>query len=417
LKSILVTTTAIIGVSAAAQAADLPARMAAPAPVLVSTVPVFTWTGFYGGVSAGWARKNTGDRIRGASSGPYYRGARLDPFLPIAGGAIAPIDNASYCCNAERNAARDALRADTEAYAAPQNRDLVGASNFALGDGRRKNGFEAGVQLGYNIQVGSLVFGVEGDFNWLGGRRGHSSSNTGDFHFSGEYFPNANSLTFYDNFSGGGLINNMAGVGAPSGPAGTSYSATVSSSGGRSQWMSTLRGRAGFAFDRFMVYGTGGLAFQAAGRSSSSTMLNRTDCRPEMNFIDARGAVVDTVAAQCVTTTNSYSVSSTGRNKVGWAAGLGFEWALMNNVSLGVEYLHVNFGENRTDYIDPVATAAGDTRRTRVLVRREGGVVGPDAAPAGVIRSAWSKDSHDLVRVKLNYRFGGTSAAPALAAY
>jgi outer membrane immunogenic protein len=51
MKKILLSSVALLGLTAGAMAADLPSR-AAPAPVFAA-VPVFTWTGFYVGVNAG----------------------------------------------------------------------------------------------------------------------------------------------------------------------------------------------------------------------------------------------------------------------------------------------------------------------------------------------------------------------------
>lgn len=76
-----------------------------------------------------------------------------------------------------------------------------------------------------------------------------------------------------------------------------------------SKWTGALRGRVGYAFDRFLVYGAGGLAF--ADRE-----------------LKARGAVGgsdDTVA-------------------VGWTIGGGVEAALSDNVTARVEYRYSDFG-------------------------------------------------------------------------
>ncbi|MDP2358266.1 MAG: hypothetical protein Q8M31_19695 [Beijerinckiaceae bacterium] len=83
-------------------------------------------------------------------------------------------------------------------------------------------------------------------------------------------------------------------------------------------------------------------------------------------------------------------------------------------MSLGFEWVHADFGKSRTDFIDPVLTPAGDTRGTRTPVNRAGVVLAANdvgAAPAGVIRSVSHRDSHDLFRVKLNYRFGGPAVS------
>jgi outer membrane immunogenic protein len=53
MKKLLLCSAAALGFAGAASAADLPPRVAPP-PVY-TPVPVFTWTGFYVGVNAGYA--------------------------------------------------------------------------------------------------------------------------------------------------------------------------------------------------------------------------------------------------------------------------------------------------------------------------------------------------------------------------
>jgi outer membrane immunogenic protein len=78
-------------------------------------------------------------------------------------------------------------------------------------------------------------------------------------------------------------------------------------------WFGTARLRAGFAWDRALFYATGGVAF---------------------------GEVENTVA---LGSDDSVSGSDTS---VGWTAGLGMEYAITDNWSAKVEYLHVDLGEN-----------------------------------------------------------------------
>jgi outer membrane immunogenic protein len=98
----------------AAQAADLPTRKEAPAPVFVP--PPFTWTGFYVGLNAGGLAPSGG---RSASL--------FDPAAGTDGGFL--------------------------------NADFPG------GLGSQSVGFIGGGQAGYNWQTGAFVLGVETDFD------------------------------------------------------------------------------------------------------------------------------------------------------------------------------------------------------------------------------------------------------------
>jgi outer membrane immunogenic protein len=109
MKKILLSSVAFLGLTAGAMAADLPSR-AAPAPVFAA-VPIFTWTGFYVGVNAG------------------------------------------YGFNAN-------------------NKDIV-VPGFGVISSNNDGGFVGGGQVGYNYQFGSFVAGVEADLQFadIGGGR------------------------------------------------------------------------------------------------------------------------------------------------------------------------------------------------------------------------------------------------------
>src|SRR3712207_5390474 len=174
MKKILLASVALFGFAGAASAADLPVRSAPPAPI-VAAAPIFTWTGFYVGVNAGYGWSN-------------------DDF--------------------------DAV-------------DLADDDN----DG----GFVGGAQVGYNYQIGSFVVGLEGDIQYADFGR--------EFTYLGNDFES-------------------------------------------SDWFGTVRARAGVAFDRALVYATGGFAFAD----------------------DANG----------------------------WTVGGGVEYAFTNNLSAKIEGLYVN---------------------------------------------------------------------------
>jgi len=134
-----------------------------------------------------------------------------------------------------------------------------GTSNLDSAGSFNVSGAVAGGTAGFNWQMGHAVLGLEGDVDW----------------------------------------SNLKGTTTSAVcPAGCTTS---------NDWLATVRGRAGYAFDRFMPYVTGGLA---VGDIKASTP----------GFAGA-------------TQTNA-----------GWTAGGGVELALTNNWTAKAEYLHVDLG-------------------------------------------------------------------------
>jgi len=113
MKKILLSATALLGLTAGAMAADLPSRVA-PAPI-IAPVPVFTWTGFYAGVQAGYAWGEDETRL-------FFGGVPFD-VVPLIGAAGTDYD---------------------------------------------VEGFVGGAHAGFNYQFGSIVVGVEGDIEAAG---------------------------------------------------------------------------------------------------------------------------------------------------------------------------------------------------------------------------------------------------------
>jgi len=118
-----------------------------------------------------------------------------------------------------------------------------------------------GGTLGYNYQVGQAVFGVEGDIDWSG-------------------------------IQGSALCTG-----------------TICET--RNNWLSTVRGRLGYSFDRFMPYITGGLA---------------------VGDIE----------------TNVAGIGSGRDTKAGWTVGGGLEAVLDGPWTAKVEYLYVDLGRGGT---------------------------------------------------------------------
>ena len=132
MKKVLLSSVALLGLTAGAMAADLPSRRA-PAPYVA--VPVFTWTGFYAGVNAGY--------------GFGVGNSNNNSFTVVNPGTVTP----------------NAFPAGTVV--------TTGGGNNGNSDG-----FVGGGQIGYNYQIGNFVIGIEADAQYadLGGRRNNGTT-------------------------------------------------------------------------------------------------------------------------------------------------------------------------------------------------------------------------------------------------
>ncbi len=154
------------------------------------------------------------------------------------------------------------------------------------------SGVIGGLEAGYNWQISQVVLGIEGDISWSS-------------------------------------LRGSAGV------PGATLTSSLNSLG-------TIRGRLGWAFDRVLVYGTGGVAFA--------------------NLKDQLVDIFPFTAAP-----------SSGLT--GWTAGAGVEYALTDHWTAKAEYLHVGFAQ-RSASVTPLATYTFDY-----------------------------KDKLDIGRVGINYKF------------
>ena len=130
-------------------------------------------------------------------------------------------------------------------------------------------------------------------------------------------------------------------------------------------WLSTVRGRLGVAMDRWLIYGTGGVAF-SDGEYRNHDFCN-TLPRCGGGLLDAKGDM-DT----------------------GWTVGGGAEFAWMANWTAKAEYLFVRFDGEKYS-----GTATYPAPRDPVDFKFS-------ASPA----------EFNIVRVGLNYKFGGRYEAP-----
>lgn len=200
-------------------------------------------------------------------------------------------------------------------------------------------GWLGGIQAGYDWQLASrLVLGFEADFN-------------------------------------GADIKGAAS--APSIIAYGTQTASLSSSQ-RIGWFGTVRARAGvLPTSGTLLYATGGLAYGKVDDSAALSLPSgQSNSSANFGYGYACGPVYG-LGASCFG-------GATSRVAAGWAAGAGGEQRITQNVSLTLEYLHVDLGH-------------GSYRMTGSL---------PSGAPfTPSVLNAGSNAAFDLVHAGLNYRF------------
>ena len=170
----------------------------------------------------------------------------------------------------------------TIAYATPGG--LSGDTSF----GNDAQGVIGGAHAGYNTQIDTFVIGVEGTVD-----------------------PTT-------------LYRNVLAL-PPSAETNLGIGNTVNGSV-QSTIQGSIRARAGYAFDRLLLYGTGGAAF---GAFKSYFQLYGTDLNK---------------AAMPPVGPNFYASDTSSATRVGWTAGGGIEYALNNNWSVEAEYRYSDFG-------------------------------------------------------------------------
>jgi outer membrane immunogenic protein len=168
----------------------------------------------------------------------------------------------------------------------------------SVGSRNASGGFGGG-QIGYNWQADHWVFGVEADIQGANIRSSRSVTLP--------YINAANTITL-------GVTEKL-------------------------DWFGTVRGRIGYAWDRFLLYATGGLAY---GQTRSSL------------------AMTDTFGFTAFGTNNT--------TRVGYVVGAGGEYAFNPNWSAKLEYQYIDLGKgtiNTPEFIGGLASAFAVNNTTR----------------------------------------------------
>ena len=140
-------------------------------------------------------------------------------------------------------------------------------------------------------------------------------------------------------------------------------------------WFGTARTRAGVVVDNLLLYVTGGFAFAQFDRTFA---------------YNAPFPIVPALSRAGTFTDDS--------TRIGFVVGVGTEWNLGNNWTLGTEFLYMGFQKDNVSF-----TCSGSTC--------------PLVVPTSAAYRYTFDDLVWVTRVNLNYRFGDYGKTPVIAKY
>jgi outer membrane immunogenic protein len=394
MKKILLSSVALFGLTAGALAADLPRRVVAPAPYI--PVPVFTWTGFYVGVNAGYGFSDRNhDDVCGSGSfgfgfGDCFGGSGLSVATVNGLAPVVPLTGNTF--------------------------------GFGTGFDNRNNrdGFVGGGQIGYNYQFtpgSGWVIGIEADIQGtdFGRRRndddflafggfGGLGGGTGIFTAANVFPAVAGSGIATPTGFGNGALGNVAlfNTGFGNGFGNNGFDRN------RIDWFATVRGRLGYAIDRLLIFATGGVAFtdrdrrdDFGGFGTFGTGIPNGASLVGTGFYNNVAAPGASFAGSLIApTTTGFGFFGDDRNNdnVGYAVGGGIEYAFTNNLTVKIEGLYVNFDRHRHN--DNGFFGGGNV----VGVSNTGAPV-LDSQLVGLGDNRRNGNDFGVVRAGLNYKF------------
>lgn len=391
MKKILLSAAALFASTAVAASADLPVRAA---PIMAA--PVFTWTGFYVGANVGWGRADRDDRFGSLNNLRVPACSNPGAFTCIvANGSILPITPVTVPPTPAGTTVPVSIVGG-----------LPGGVGFG-GTGRgSRDGFVGGVQAGWNYQLtpgAGVVIGLEVDAQYAGFGRNRNDCTFGGCFGAGGGFVTAAPAVALSN-DPAVLAAAPTGLVAPGYPAVGGVNVALFNNAlarqerRRVDGFATARVRLGYAFDRLLVYATGGFAFvehsnRGACFGCGGFANGAAVAVANPAFFGTTTPGVNFAAVPAITAANAVAPSvlpRPGNNDVGLALGAGLEYAFTNNLSAKVEGLWLTFSQGKQV---PVSTPVGVTN------------VG--APVLGTIVSGGRNVSDfGLVRVGLNYKFG-----------
>lgn len=324
MKKLALSLAALSLTAGVAVAADLRGRKEPdlpPPPPLPSSSSA--WTGFYVGLNAGGTWGNSASLSR--TGFPIYaRPQSAATTVPVAMGVAT---------------------------------GLTGGQNL-----QSAGGFIGGGQVGYNVEFGPAVVGLETDLQGVLGGEQTGGLTVRSFPYS------------YYSLSRGVDLNNNE----------------VTKSMGQKAlgYIGTARARAGYLVTpTLLIYGTGGLAYGGATLRSSTDVMEISELTDELGL--------------------GHSVMS--RTLVGWTAGAGVEWMFASNWSAKLDYLYYDLGR-----MQMYGGAA-------VQVRNAVGPFG-QGTPQGDIATVTGQNvsarfNGNILRAGVNYHFDWSDSAPVIAKF